>query len=127
MKQLSTRLDFFVAPRDPYHPALDDPALAGDADLWELPVTENPFAPGGPIGLGYVNAFGADKALEAVARAAAYPVVFLIHPWELVEPPPGRIPAWMKTACTSDPARLDAFLGRLRQNHEVTTFDEALG
>jgi glycosyltransferase involved in cell wall biosynthesis len=127
VRRLSTRLDFFVAPRDPYHPGTDDPALAGHADLWELPVTENPFAPGGPIGLGYVNAFGVEKALDAVARAAAYPVVFLIHPWELVEPPPGRIPDWMGTGCTSDPMKLDAFLGRLRADHEVTTFDAVLG
>lgn len=122
----TTRLDFLVAPRDPYRPATDDPALPGDADVWELPVTENPFASGGPIGLGYVNAYGAERALEAVTRAAAYPVVVLIHPWELVDPPPGRIPAWMRTGCTADPAALDAFLGRLRQEHELTTFDAVL-
>ncbi len=126
VKRLRTRLDFLVAPRDPYHPAKDDPALPGDADLWELPVTENPFAPGGPIGLGFVNAYGVDRAIEAVDRAAAYPVVFLIHPWELVDPPPGKIPAWMRTGCTSDPAKLDAFLGRLRAEHELTTFDGVL-
>ncbi|HEV8594929.1 MAG TPA: hypothetical protein VGR51_05305 [Thermoplasmata archaeon] len=67
-----------------------------------------------------------DRALEAVSLAPGYPVVFLIHPWELVDPPPGKIPAWMKTGCTADPAKLDAFLGRLRGEHEVTTFDAVL-
>jgi len=127
VRRLSMRVDSLVAPRDPYRPATDDPALPGDADLWEVPVTENPFAPGGPIGLGYVNAYGVEKAIDAIARAPAYPVVFLIHPWELVDPPPGRIPGWMRTGCSADPAKLDAFLGRLRAGHEVTTIDAVLG
>ena len=121
------RLDFLVAPRDPYRPARDDPALTGDAALWEIPVAENPFSPGGPIGLGYVNARGPAKALEAVARSAADPCVVLIHPWELVDPPPGRIPAWMKTGCTSDASNLDKFLAGLRKDHDVLTFDEIPG
>jgi len=120
-------LDFLMAPRDPYHPSREDPAMAGDAGLWEIPVAENPFSLGGPIGLGYVNASGVDKALEAVARSAADPCVVLIHPWELLDPPPGRVPAWMKTGCTADAAKLDAFLGRLRREHEVVTFDELPG
>ena len=124
--RVRNRLDFFVAPRDPYRPAVDNPALPGDTDLWEVPVTENPFAAGGPIGLGYVNAVGVERALDAVARAAAYPVVFLIHPWELIDPPSGRIPAWMRTGCTPDTARLDALLGRLGTEHEFTTFDAVL-
>jgi len=124
--RIRRRLDFLFAPRDPYRPARDNPALPGEAAVWEVPVTENPLALGGPIGLGYVNAFGVQRALEAVARAPAYPVVFLIHPWELVDPPPGRIPPWMRTGCTSDPTKLDAFLGRLRAEHEVTTLEAVL-
>jgi hypothetical protein len=121
------RLDFFVAPRDPYRPSRENPALPGDASLWEVPVAENPFSPGGPIGLGYVNAVGAEKALEAVARSAADPCVIVIHPWELLDPPTGRVPAWMRTGCTSDAAKLDAFLAGLRRDHDVVTFDEIPG
>jgi len=124
--RLRKRLDFLSAPRDPYHPSRDDPALPGNATLWELPVTENPFAAGGPIGLGYVNVEGPDRAIDAVACAIASPVVFLIHPWEFVDPPPGRIPSWMRTGCTSNPAALDAFLNRLRAEHTLTTFDAVL-
>jgi peptidoglycan/xylan/chitin deacetylase (PgdA/CDA1 family) len=117
-------LDFLVAPRDPYRPSLEDPARPGDSFLWEIPVAENPLSLGGPIGLGYVHAYGVEKALEAVARSAADPCVILIHPWELLDPPPeGRGPAWMQRGCSSDPARLDEFLRRLRQEHEVATFD----
>lgn len=126
VKGRGKRLDFLVAPRDPYRPSRDDPARPGDSPLWELPVAENPFAPGGPIGLGYVNASGIKKALDAVARSVADPCVFLIHPWELVDPPRGPIPAWMRKGCTSNPAGLDDFLGRLRTEHEVTTFAAVL-
>ncbi len=91
-----------------------------------MPVTENPLAPGGPIGLGYVNGYGVEKALEAVARSAADPCVFLVHPWELVDPPSGPIPQWMRTGCTSDPSRLEVFLARLRQEHDLTTLDAEL-
>ena len=114
------RLDFRVAPRDPYRPSREDPALPGDARIWELPVAENPRSPGGPIGLGYVNAFGVEATLDAVAGSAADPCIFLIHPWELVDPPPGKVPRWMHTACTSDPTKLDEFLGRLRREHDLT-------
>ena len=118
-------LDFLVAPRDPYRPSREDPARPGDSTLWEIPVAENPLAPGGPIGLGYIHAYGVEKALEAVARSAADPCVVLIHPWELLDPPrPGRGPAWMQRGCSSDPARLDEFLRRLRQKHEVVTFED---
>lgn len=116
-------LDFLVAPRDPYRPSREDPALVGEGELWEVPVAENPLARGGPIGLGYVNASGPEKALDAVARSTTDPCVILIHPWELLEPPAGRIPPWMQTGCTSDAAGLDEFLRRLCREHEVVTFD----
>ncbi len=118
------RLDFLVAPRDPYRPSRHDPALPGDSKVWEFPVAENPLAPGGPIGLGYLNAFGVDQTLDAVARCAGDPCVFLVHPWELVDPPPGKVPSWMRRACTHDASKLDKFLGFLRVKHEVTTFDK---
>jgi len=125
-KGLVMRLDFRVAPRDPYRPSRDDPAVPGPSKLWELPVAENPLAPGGPIGLGYVNAYGVGKALEAIARSAADPCVFLVHPWELVDPPPGAMPDWMRMGCTSDASKLDAFLARLREEHDLTTLDAEL-
>jgi glycosyltransferase involved in cell wall biosynthesis len=124
--RLATRLDFLVAPRDPYRPSREDPALPGEAALWEVPVAENPFSPGGPIGLAYVHAAGVDRALEAVALASSDPVVFLVHPWELVDPPGGGAPAWMAKGCTSDPSKLDAFLGRLTKEHAVVPLADVL-
>ena len=125
-KRLLKLLDFREAPRDPYQPSRDDPAIPGTSNLWELPVAENPFAPGGPIGLGYLNAYGVEKTIQAIALSSSDPCVFLIHPWELVDPPPGPIPEWMRAACTSDPSKLDALLERLGQEHDLTTIDAEL-
>ena len=125
-KRMLELLDFRMAPRDPYRPSRDDPAIPGISNLWELPVTENPLAPGGPIGLGYLNAYGVEKTIEAIARSSADPCIFLVHPWELVSPPAGRIPGWMRTACSSDPSKLDALLTRLGHEHDLITIDDEL-
>jgi len=125
-KRMLKLLDFRMAPRDPYRPSRDDPAIPGSSNLWELPVAENPLAPGGPIGLGYLNAYGLEKTIEAIARSSANPCVFLIHPWELLSPPPGPIPEWMRTACTSDPSNLDRLLTRLGHEHDLTTIEAEL-
>src|SRR5439155_1353658 len=68
----------------------------------------------------------ATKAIEAIAQSAADPCVFLVHPWELIDPAPGPIPEWMRTGCTSDTSNLDAFLARVRLEHDLTTLDAEL-
>jgi len=120
-----TVLDFLAAPRDPYHPSRDNAAWSGDSRIWEFPVTENPLALGGPIGLGFVNAFGVDRTFEGLGPSVGTPSIFLIHPWEMIEPPP-KGPAWMRTGCTPDTTKLDAFLRRLSEDHEPTTMDREL-
>ena len=125
-KRLVKRLDFLAAPGDPYRPARGDPAFPGSARLTEFPVTENPSARGGPIGLGFLNANGVERTLEALATTAASPTVFLIHPWELLEPPPAPAPAWTRTACSPDPAKLDAFLAAVRKDHRFTRFEDEI-
>jgi glycosyltransferase involved in cell wall biosynthesis len=65
-----------------------------------------------------------ERTLEAVEASPGSPRVFLVHPWELVDPPPGAIPAWMRTACSSDASTLDAFLDRAKQRYGFATFEE---
>ncbi|MBI4416672.1 MAG: glycosyltransferase family 4 protein, partial [Euryarchaeota archaeon] len=73
-----------------------------------------------------LNTEGVERTLEAVVASPGSPSVIVIHPWELVDPPPGPVPAWMRTGCSSDPTKLDAFLGRLRQEDVVSTFEAEL-
>ena len=121
-------LDFRSAPRDPYVADARDPGRPGHSGVLEFPVTENPDALGGPIGLGYLNSRGVDATLDAISRSLGETCVFLIHPWEFVDPPDGRVPAWMREACRGDESRLEVFLTRLAREHDVTTLtDEAKG
>lgn len=125
-KRVLRILDTLVAPRDPYRPSREDPALPGWSQVWEIPVAENPLSPGGPIGLGYLNAYGVEKTLIAIRHCSADPCAFVVHPWELVGPPRGPIPEWMKTACAPDAAKLDMFLSRLEQESQVTDLESVV-
>src|SRR5439155_2520340 len=78
-------LDHRGAPRVPYHPDGGDPRREGELRLWEIPVTENPLATGGPIGLGFINALGPGEALKAVALTSAPLVTILCHTWEAID------------------------------------------
>ncbi len=115
-----TLLDFLSAPRLPYHPSSSNPATPGNARILEIPVTENPIVGGGPLGLGFVNARGVAETLEALGTSVGSPTIFLIHPWELVDPPK-RGPLWMASGCTSDTTKIEAFLDRLVVEHDLTT------
>lgn len=122
----SPAVDFRVAPRDPYRPSEDDPGIPGSARLWECPVTEHPAIAGNPIGLGFLNMYGVDRTLDAIAKSTAELCVFLVHPWELIDPPPGRPPKWMRNGCTTDSSRLAEFLSRLHQSGRLATLAEGL-
>lgn len=118
--RISRRLRLFPiydhrrAPREPHFP------IAGNGvnrtRLLEVPVTENPLRPGAPLGLGALNTFGTDTVLEAIRAAEEPMVVFLIHPWELVDlnaiyP---RLPPGYARACSPDLTNLRGFLQKAR-------------
>lgn len=53
--------------------------------MLELPVTPNPLRPGAPFGLGAVHYYGVTAMIDALDRVPTPDIVFLIHPWELVD------------------------------------------
>jgi len=121
-----TLLDTRPAPSDPYRPSQQNVAVPGTSGVIEFPVTENPMSPGGPISLGFLHTAGLDQTLEAIATSASDVCVFLIHPWELLDPPDRRVPKWMLAGCRSDSTLLDGFLKQLKVDHELTTFEAQL-
>lgn len=123
----SPPIDFRGAPSDPYRISPLSQLRIGSGGLLEVPVASNPFAPGSPIGLGYLNLAGMDRVLDAVARAPASGVVFLIHPWEALDyPSDASIPEWMHGGCRGDLRPLEEFLRRASLTHRVVGFSDIL-
>jgi len=119
--------DFRGAPTSPYHASLKDVTKHGDSKVLEMPATENPLNREAPIGGGYLNSQGVDKAVEAVLLADASPVVLVFHPWEFVDlfarfP---TLPRWTKKGCRDNLPALSEFLGILKaEGYEFSTLDE---
>lgn len=78
-------IDFRGAPREPYHPSVKNIVEKGNSKITEIPITENPLSNGGPIGMGYLNCYGLKKTLEAVRKVNSDYIIFLIHPWEMID------------------------------------------
>jgi peptidoglycan/xylan/chitin deacetylase (PgdA/CDA1 family) len=106
-----TIFDHRGAATRPHHPRIGD-ENSRPMRLLEIPVTGNPLRPGAPLGLGAVNMYGPEK-LSEVARSLMIPVVvFLIHPWELVDLASAyeQVPAGYARACSSSLQPLRKFL-----------------
>jgi peptidoglycan/xylan/chitin deacetylase (PgdA/CDA1 family) len=54
-------------------------------NIIEVPLSEDPFNPGRPIGMGCLNTFGIDRTMKAIAQIKEPYVIFLIHPWEALD------------------------------------------
>jgi peptidoglycan/xylan/chitin deacetylase (PgdA/CDA1 family) len=113
-------VDHRGAPRDPYPPDERHPPRPGNLRIWEVPVTENPCAPGGPIGLGFVNAERAETALRAVRESSGWVITILCHPWEAVDlgKRHPNLPPWLATTCREDLRSFETFLQSLRSEYE---------
>ena len=113
-------VDYRGAPREAYHPNTLDVCKAGAIRLWEVPVTENPRSPGGPIGLGFVHSEGAEPALRAVRESVGTILTILCHTWEAIDlrrlhP---NLPAWLTATCRANLQPFGAFLESLRSEYE---------
>jgi len=108
--------DFTGAPTSPYHASVAGAKKHGASPVLEIPVTENPLARQTPIGGGFLNTYGSDKAMEAVRLAEGAVVVLVFHPWEFVnlsEKHP-KLPSWTRAGCRDNFQALSEFLGKLK-------------
>ena len=117
-----TIYDHRGAPTHPYHPdkSGEDPR---PLRLLEVPVTGNPLLPGAPLGLGALNAFGVENLSEVAGALAVPVVVFLIHPWELIDlgSTHPSVPIGYARACSADLQPLRKFLDQAKRAFKVTT------
>lgn len=111
------------APREPYHPSIDDVDVPGQSSVVEVPVTENRLQPRTPIGLGFLNSRSVEATLRAIDLSADAYAAFLIHPWEGVDLPvrESHLPEWLGTACRSDLKPLERFIEVVSERAEFTT------
>ncbi len=108
------------APSRPYYPSKKDVKKKGDSDVLEIPLTKSPVK-GHPIGAGGLNKFGKDKMINLCRMAGkdtgpGY-VMFLMHPWELVElgkHHPG-LKGWVKELCRDDFGQLESFFQKIKK------------
>ena len=121
-------VDHRRAPRNPYHPDKSDPCKPGSLRLWEVPVTENPVAPGAPIGLGFVNNERPEVVLRAIRDSSGLVITILCHPWEAIDLGkryPG-LPQWLTSACTPDLSSFGAVLQSLRLEYEIKRLQDVV-
>lgn len=114
----------------PYHPSYDDVRKSGASSIIEVPLTENPFLKGNPVGVGYLNYYGYKKTIEILNNIENDYVMFLIHPWELVDlvlyyP---YLRKWLHKACSGDLEPLRMFLEYVSKdkNHTFSTIEEVV-
>lgn len=126
--RLLTVVDHRGAPRQPYHPSADNPLVRGGLRLWEVPITENPLAPGGPIGLGFVNAMGADRTCKAIQMSKGPITTLLCHTWEATDlhrlyP---NVPDWVAKLGKSNLESLERVLRYLQERYEFKRLQDIL-
>jgi peptidoglycan/xylan/chitin deacetylase (PgdA/CDA1 family) len=124
--RLSNIIDFRNAPVEPYNPSKEKIATKGDSRILEIPITENPFLKGSPIGSGFLNYCGLEKTLSAIDKAKSDYIVFLIHPWEFVDlgkhyP---KIPRNWHSSCRDDESAFIELLESLKVRNKFVTLKE---
>jgi peptidoglycan/xylan/chitin deacetylase (PgdA/CDA1 family) len=113
-------LDHRGAPSSPYHPDIRSIGKRGGSRILEVPVSPNILSPGGPLGLGFLNASGAPDTVRAASLGGSRYLVFLAHTWEMIDWKDGdAVAPWVHRAASS---RLDAmtqFLDHFRDSGYV--------
>jgi hypothetical protein len=113
-------LDFRDSPRKPYTPSKKNISEKNGSRIIEIPITENPFLKGSPIGSGFLNSYGLDRTLEAIEKVASDYVLFLIHPWECVDLAEHfpNLPENWHNACSSEMDKFAGLIKHLKENHQ---------
>jgi peptidoglycan/xylan/chitin deacetylase (PgdA/CDA1 family) len=118
---------FEGAPKAPYHPSYRDIAREGDASILEVPLTESPVN-GITIGAGSLNKFGLEKMEEAIELVEQGYIIFLIHPWELIDlgeyyP---KLKDRVKEICSNDLEPLRKFFESIHGEYEICCMSDVV-
>lgn len=121
-------IDFRSAPREPYHPSSRNIVERGNSRIVEIPITENPLSQGGPIGMGYLNYYGLERTINAIKKVNSNYVIFLVHPWELVNLRKYhlKLPECEHKLCSDDISTFIELLDILMKDYSFSTLEEQL-
>lgn len=113
------------APKTPYYPSYKDVTKEGDSTILEIPLTESPVK-GITIGSGSLNKFGIDKMVEAINQVEQGYIMFLMHPWELVNlrkyyP---NLKEWVLELCSDNLEEFEKLFEYAVRKYEISTINE---
>lgn len=124
--KIFTLMDYSNANTELYNPSYSDIRSSGDSKILEVPLTENPLSKGAPIGMGFLNYYGFEKTIEAINKSNKEHVIFLIHPWELIDLGkyyPNLRP-WLHRACSGNHEPLKKLLEYSHKNYKISTIED---
>jgi peptidoglycan/xylan/chitin deacetylase (PgdA/CDA1 family) len=113
------------APRTPYYPSKKDVTKEGNSQILEIPLTESPIK-GVSIGSGSLNKFGIDKMVHTLSQVEQDYIMFLMHPWELVNlrnyyP---DLKEWVLELCYDELGEFAKLFEHAKKNYEISTINE---
>jgi len=115
-------LDHRGAPVSPYHPDPRRLSRPGTSRLLEVPLSPNMLLPGGPLGLGFLNARGPDEAIRAAAATPGRYAILLAHSWEMVDwHSRDPVATWVRTASSGRLQSVERFLDHFSGSAFVNT------
>jgi len=124
-KGLYTVHSLIRAPRIPYYPSHKDVTKEGDSTILEIPLTECPVK-GITIGSGSLNKFRIDKMIDAINLVEQGYIMFLMHPWELVNlrnfyP---DLNEWVLEICSDNLEEFEILFEYIKRNYEISTINK---
>ena len=113
------------APKAPYYPSYENAAKKGDSTILEIPLTESPVKDV-TIGSGSLNKFGIKKMVDAINNVEQNYIMFLIHPWELIElrefyP---HLKEWVLELGSGNLEEFEEFFEYVKKTYEISSIGE---
>jgi peptidoglycan/xylan/chitin deacetylase (PgdA/CDA1 family) len=110
----------------PYYPSSKNILEDGDTSVLEVPITENPMIKGAPIGAGFLNKYGIAKTFEVINEVKEEYLIFLIHPWELVDLSKyyPELDRWVLEICSENLNLYEDLFQLIQKSHLFCRFED---
>jgi hypothetical protein len=81
---------------------------------------------GAPIGAGFLNKYGTEKTFEIINEVKEEYLIFLIHPWELVDLSKcyPKLDSWVLEICSEDLNLYEDLFKLLKEHYTFSNFKD---